>query len=70
MTVGRLRADGILNLLREFEKQESISNQTFSKGVNFANTQSYNTLSSREKEIADIAVNKVLDNLDKPKLEA
>ena len=32
MTVGRLRADGILNLLREFEKQETISSQTFKKG--------------------------------------
>jgi len=68
ITVGRLRADGILNLLREFEKQESVSSQTFQKGVNFANTQSYNTLSSREKKIAEIAVNKVLDSLDKPKL--
>ena len=65
MTVGRLRADGILNLLRDYEKQEAISNQTFTKGVNFANAQSYNTLSSREKEIAEIAVSKVLDSLDK-----
>ena len=55
MTVGRLRADGILNLLREFEKQESISSQTFQKGVNFANTQSYNTLYSREKEMHNIS---------------
>ena len=58
MTAGRFRADGILNLLREFEKQETISSQTFQKGVNFANAQSYNTLSHRDQEIADMAINK------------
>ena len=54
MTVGRLRADGILNLLREFEKQETISSRTFQKGVNFVDTQSFNTLSSRDREIAKL----------------
>ena len=70
MTVGRLRADGILNLLREFEKQETISSQTFQKGVNFANAQSYNTLSHLRQEIADIAVNRVLATLEKQNLES
>ena len=70
MAVGRLRADGILNLLREFEKQESINNQTFQRGVNFADAQSYNTLSSRDREIAEIAVNKVLSTMDKPSVES
>ena len=70
MTVGRLRADGILNLLREFEKQETISSQTFQKGVNFADTRSYNTLSSRDREIAEIAVNKVLSTMDKASVES
>ena len=44
-TVGQLRVDGILNLLREFEKQETISSQTFQKEVNFVNPQDYHTLS-------------------------
>ena len=70
MTVGRLRADGILNLLREFEKQETISSQTFHKEVNFVDTQSFNTLSSRDREIAEIAVNKVLSTMDKPSVES
>ena len=70
MTVGRLRADGILNLLREFENQETISTQTFQKRVNFANAQSFNTLSSREQEIAEMTANRLLANLDKPNLES
>ena len=70
MTVGRLRADGILNLLRDYEKQETISSQTFQKGVNFVDTQSFNTLSSRDREIAEIAVNKVLSTMDKPSVES
>ena len=50
MTVGRLRADRILNLLRDYEKQEAISNQTFQKGVNFARTQSCNTLRRKSQK--------------------
>ena len=70
MTVGRLRADGVLTLLREFEKQESITQQTFDKEVNFSKQESYHSLSSRDQEIADIAVNKILASIDKPALES
>ena len=59
MTVGRLRADGVLNLLREFEKHETITIQTFQREVNFSE-QSYQTLSSRDEAIAEQAVDKVL----------
>ena len=34
MTVERLKADGVLTLLREFGKQESITRQTFQKKSN------------------------------------
>ena len=65
MTVGRLRADGVLNLLREFEKQETITSQTFQREVNFSE-QSYQTLSSRDRAIAEQAVDRVLKSLDNP----
>ena len=70
MTVGRLRADGVLTLLREFEKQESITQQTFDKEVDFPKQESYHTLSHRDQEIAEIAVNKVLASMEKPAIES
>jgi hypothetical protein len=64
MTVDRLRADGVLNLLREFDKQETITSQTFQKEVNFSE-QSYQTLSPRDRAIAEQAVDKVIKTLQR-----
>jgi hypothetical protein len=68
LTIGKVKAASVLTLLRDFEKQESITAHTFAAPPQAHRV--HNTLSSRDYELADAAADKVLEELDKNRIKS